>query len=124
MNLETSTSNHPFTQSPLPPKAKAMPFLGSAMYMATNPMHHCLEMYRRYGSVFRINLPGREYAILTGLEANQFMSTADEHLASTEVFSALKRELGTEKLLVGMDGPIHRARRKLQRTSYSRENFL
>lgn len=118
MRLDTSAQN------PLPPLAKGLPLLGSSIPMLADPLRYFLRQYQQHGPVFRIRLPGREYTILAGLEANQFMAAADEYLASTEVFADLKRELGTEKLLVGMDGPAHRARRKLQRASYSRDSYL
>lgn len=124
MKLDTPSSEYIVSKKLLPPLVKELPILGSSIPMLTDPLRYFVRLYHQYGPIFRIKLPGREYTILAGLEANQLMATADEYLASTEVFAALRHELGTDKLLVAMDGPVHRARRKLQRASYSRDSYL
>ncbi len=124
MKLDTAHSEPITTQKPLPPLAKGLPLLGSSLSMLSDPLRYFLRMFQNYGPIFRIRVPGREYTIMAGLEANQLMATADEVLSSTEVFADLKHELGTEKLLVAMDGSAHRTRRKLQRTSYSRDSYV
>ncbi len=124
MSLDKTALQQPSMPKALPPLAQSLPVLGSSLPMLMNPLDYFLKMYRRYGPVFRVQLPGREYTVLAGLEANQLMASGDEYLASTEVFAGLKREMGTQKLLVGMDGALHVARRKLQRPSYSRESFF
>jgi len=121
MEINTLSSE---VSSAQPPLAKALPLLGSSLPMLNDPLRYFLKMYRQHGSIFRIKMPGREFTILAGLGANQFMATGDDCLSSTEVFADLKHELGTDKLLVAIDGATHRERRKLQRASYSRDQFL
>lgn len=124
MTLDKTSLEQPSIHTSLPPLAKGLPLLGSALPMLTSPLDYFLKMYRQYGPVFRFRIPGHEYTVLAGIEANQLMATGNDYLASIEVFANLKQEMGTQKLLVGMDGPIHVARRKLQRSSYSRESFF
>jgi cytochrome P450 len=124
MTLDKTSLEPISTHKPLPPLAKGLPLLGSSLPMLMNPLNYFMKMYQQYGSIFRFRLPGHEITVLTGIEANQLMATNHDYLASTEVFAGLMHEMGTQKLLIGMDGTAHIARRKLQRTSYSRENFF
>src|SRR5262245_18390841 len=67
----------------------------------------------------------RTYTVLAGIEANQFVARdGDDHLSSAYYFDGFGRELGTETLLLAMDGPRHKWRRKLHRRSYSHEAIV
>ena len=109
--------------APLPPLVPGFPVFGSALSMAQNPLQFFLTQYHRYGPIFRVRVLNQEYAVLGGLEVNQFLVNGDKVFPSKDAFAALSREYGTERLLPAMDGPDHLRRRRLQRGSYSRERL-
>src|SRR4051812_37507223 len=92
---------------PLPPLVPGLPILGNALPMAGNPLQYFVEQYRRYGPIFRIKVLNKPYTVLGGLEANRFLISGNEVFSSHEALSGMGRELGTEKLLLAMDGPEH-----------------
>jgi cytochrome P450 len=109
---------------PLPPLASGLPILGSAFEMADNPLRYFLRLYRKYGPIFRIRVLHRTYTVMAGLEANRFLISGNDCFSSYDTFVGMGHELGTDRLLLGMDGAEHLTRRKLQRHSYSRESML
>ncbi len=109
--------------APLPPLVSGVPILGSAVEMAGNPLRYFLRLYRQYGPIFRIRMLHRTYTVMGGLEANRFLITDNDCFSSYDTFAGMGRELGTEYLLLAMDGTEHLRRRKLQRRSYSRESM-
>jgi cytochrome P450 len=110
--------------APLPPLAAGLPILGNALSMADNPLRFFIRLYHEYGPIFRIRVLNRTYTVMGGLDANRFMISANDTFSSKEILSAMGRELGTERLLLAMDGPAHLRRRKSQRRGYSRDSMV
>lgn len=110
---------------PQPPLVPGSPIIGSALKLFRDPLRYFVTLYRQNGPVFRIRVLSRTYTVLAGIEANQFMARdGDEHLSSEYYFGGFGRELGTETLLLAIDGPRHKRRRKLHRRSYSHEAII
>lgn len=107
------------------PHAPALPFLGNALPMRTNPARYFLDLYREHGPVFRIRLLGRDIVVMAGLEANQFLARGDDYFSSEDLFQGLGHEQGgTDRMLTAIDGIPHRHQRKVQRRAYSREAII
>lgn len=122
-NLTPESS--PSARLPLPPKAPGLPGLGSTLGMYNDPLHYLLRLYHTLGPIFRVQVPGRTYTVLAGLEANQFMTRGgDEYLGSGDLFGGFAAEMGTDFFLTSLDGEPHRQMRKLLRPGYSRDQVL
>ncbi len=110
---------------PLPPLAAGRPFLGHGLEMYQRPLQHMLSLYHRYGPVYRVRVPGREYYILAGLDANRMLSaTDDQYFLSRGLFDDFQKELQASHLLINMDGEEHKRLRGLMRPGYSRRHFM
>src|SRR5258706_944372 len=110
------------TDAPLPPLAPGKLVLGNAIEMGGDQMAFLVKMYRQLGPIFRIRALTREFTVLCGLQANQFMAKAgDDHLSGSEVFGGLNKELKSNIVFPALDGDTHSYYRRLFRPSYSRE---
>jgi cytochrome P450 len=114
----------PVSSAPLAPGS--LPYLGHALKLNIDPLSYFLGLYRQYGPVFRLRLLGREYVVLAGIEANRWMATADGDgtLGSGELFGSFAQELGSDAMLVALDGVPHRHQRKFQQRAYSKGTFM
>ena len=125
----TSTANTPLRPGApadrQPPLVPGLPVLGNALDLRMNPLENLTDMYHRHGPAFRIKVPGRTIWVMAGLEANEFLAREGEHyLGSEEVFGPFGAELGSDALMVALDGVPHRHQRKVQRRGYSRKVIL
>jgi cytochrome P450/CRP-like cAMP-binding protein len=79
-------------------------------------------MYQDMGPVFTVGGPGRRYTVLAGPEANRrFPQWEDTHLHSGPVYRPYLDDLGSENIVIAMDGDSHRTVRKWLRPGFSRE---
>ena len=105
-----------------PPTAPGWPLLGNAIDLVRNPLAFFLRMYLEMGPVFQVGGGSRRYTVLAGPEANRrFVEWEGSHLISGPVYQPYVDDLGSEKILVAMDGPTHKAFRKWLRPGFSRE---
>jgi cytochrome P450 len=104
------------------PLAKGLPILGNALDMAGDQLRFLVKVYRELGPIFRIRALTKEFTVLAGLPANQFMAReGDEHLTGKVLFGGINDELGSSIVFPALDGDTHRYYRKLFRPAYSRE---
>lgn len=104
------------------PLAKGLPILGNALDMAGDQVRFLVKVYREMGPIFRIRALTREFTVMAGLPANQFMAKeGDEHLTGETLFGGINEELGSSIVFPALDGETHRYYRKLFRPAYSRE---
>jgi cytochrome P450 len=104
------------------PLAKGLPILGNALDMAGDQVRFLVKVYRDLGPIFRIRALTKEFTVLAGLPANQFMAKeGDEHLTGKVLFGGINEELGSSIVFPALDGDTHRYYRKLFRPAYSRE---
>ena len=109
----------------LPPLVPGLPLLGNALALRMDPLEHLTQMYHQHGSAFRIRIPGRTIWVMAGLAANEFLAREGErYLGSEAVFGPFGAELGSDALMVALDGAPHRHQRKVQRRGYSRKVIL
>jgi len=125
----TTTPYAPLTpdvrDAPLPPLAPGLPLLGHAREMYRNPILHMRDLYYRFGPIYRVRVPGREFTIMGGIEANQMLArTGDEYFISGPLFGDFGREMGTRQFMIALDGEEHTRLRRLMRNGYSRQALL
>jgi cytochrome P450 len=105
-----------------PPVAPGEPFVGSFRGLLRDPLDTMYQAYRRMGPVFRVKAPTRDYVVLAGPEANLFfLQHGDELLEGGPVYHPYAEDLGTDRVLVAMDGSSHRAYKKVLKRGLSRE---
>ena len=121
----TATSENALQSGRLPPLVPGKPFLGHALEMYRAPLQLMRQLYQRYGPVYRIRVPGREFTILAGLEANRLLAeTGDTYFRSAGEFDDFQRELKATHFLINMDGEAHQEMRRFLRPGYSKRPYL
>ncbi len=105
------------------PLVRGLPGLGNALSMAADPARFFLRCYREHGPMFRINLLGKTYPVIAGVEAATFLGSREgrENLRSKEFWQGLVEEYGATRTLTGEDGESHKQLRELMRRGYSRD---
>ncbi|KAA0082356.1 cytochrome P450 [Mycolicibacterium sp. P9-64] len=105
------------------PVADSLPLIGSAwpMYDALPQFLH--DQYRKHGPVFMVRAVGREFLILAGVDAVNFVGSPEgkNALGSKDAFQGMISEYGTDEALVNSDGDRHAQFRKMVHKGYSRE---
>ncbi len=93
--------------------------------MYRQPLQHMIDLYRRYGPIYRVRVPGREFSVLAGLDANRMLSgTGSDYFLSRGLFDDFQAELEASHFLINLDGPEHKRMRGLLRPGYSKRRFL
>ena len=103
----------------------ARPLLGHAPDLSTLKLRPFLtRCYREYGPVFQLTVPGQKITVLAGTEANLFaIKEGHRVLTSRDAWRDNDREMGTERSMISLDGPEHRAYRRVQSRAFSRSAF-
>jgi cytochrome P450/CRP-like cAMP-binding protein len=105
-----------------PVAAPGLPFLANAVDLLRDPLAFFLRMYQDLGPVYTVGGPGRRYVVLAGPEANRrFLEWDHRHFSSGPVYRPYQDDLGTEDVLIAMDGDQHRRYRKQLKAGFSRE---
>jgi cytochrome P450 len=107
------------------PRVRGVPVLGSLIGMARGPADFFVRCYRTCGPVCRLTILGRQYVLISGVEAANFMATraGKECLRSKEFWQGLLGEFGAARMLTGEDGDSHKELRGILRKGYSRESI-
>ena len=117
--LEIRTDN--VTAAPDPQLIPNAPLVGNALQMAKDPGAFFIEMYQKYGPIFRIKILNKTYTVLAGPEASIFMSRhSSEFLRSKEFWQAMVEEFGASRLLVAEDGESHKRLRGVMQRGFAR----
>jgi cytochrome P450 len=107
-----------------PPLAGGLPLLGNALNLRSDMTAFLVDHYQKLGSVFRIRILNRDYTILAGIEANEFLARQGmEMLNSRGFFQVFAGELDGGVFLPALDGHEHLHLRKVLRTGYARESL-
>jgi len=98
---------------PARPVADGMPLMGSAGPLMRDPLRFFLEQYLDKGPVYEVHAAGRSYVILAGPEANAFFRRhASTHFDGAPIYAPYAQDIGSDHVLVGMEGDAHQALRK------------
>ena len=101
-----------------------LPVLGHTLQLMGNLRAYLTEQYRRHGPIFEVQAPGRKLLVLAGREANVFMVREGKtHLRSWEQWSGFAHEVGTPRVVTGLDGADHFRLRRTLKNGYSRRFF-
>lgn len=108
-----------------PPRVRGLHWLGSLFDMARDPAQFFVDCYRKHGPVCRIQVMGKEYVLISGVQAATFMGTREgrECLRSKEFWQGLVDEYGATRVLTGEDGESHKQLRDVMRHGYSKESI-
>lgn len=110
---------------PLPPGFRGLPFIGMPPLILSKK--YLQWQYRKYGSVFKIRVLGRNVAVFVGAEANRFvLQTGMDNFSWRDGWPPTFIELLGESLFV-QDGENHRKKRQLIMPAFHREalhNYL
>ncbi|MCT6631904.1 cytochrome P450, partial [Staphylococcus aureus] len=84
--------------------------IGCLPALAKDPAQFFVDCYRKYGPVFRMNVLGRPYVAIAGIEAANFLGTraGKDSLRSKEFWEGLVKEYGATRVLTGEDGESHK----------------
>lgn len=94
--------------------------LGHALAMRGDGLRHLVKLYHEHGPIFDIKAAHRGFTVLAGADANRLlMKQGDEYLSSHLLFGGVAREMGSDYLLVALDGPSHMHLRKQMRRGFS-----
>lgn len=106
------------------PLARGLPVLGSLVPMLRDPIPFLVESYREKGPVFRLEVAGRRFVVIAGVEANLFMVRNErEHLQNGPVFGGFGEAVGGDLFLASADGETHRRLRRIQTSSYHSDHL-
>jgi len=109
----------------VPPRVPGAPLIGNARPFLNNALYFLREQYRTFGPVFRVKLFTKEYWILAGAEANQFLARADGTVLSSRNLYPLGEQLGSgEYFLIAQDGQWHATLRRMLSPGYNRRVYV
>ncbi|WP_339375545.1 cytochrome P450 [Pseudanabaena sp. UWO311] len=117
--------SHEVTNIPLPPLVKGLPILGSSFELAADSPKFFLNQYHEVGSIFRVRALDRQFTVIAGTEANQFVNqVGTEFLSGKDFWQDFVKELGVDELLVSLDGDRHQQQRRFLKSGYSRNAII
>lgn len=103
------------------PKAIGLPLVGNTFNMLNDPARYLTEQYQLLGSVFHVKAGFKNYVFLAGEEANKFLAKNDGILLESEtLFGSYAKVVGTDIMLVALDGEPHKHMRRMMRRGFSR----
>lgn len=106
-----------------PPMCPGTWLLGNARALLDDTAGALTTGYERCGPVFRVRAGWRQYTIVAGPEAGQFMADGLDkaHLSRDRLFGAIAREFGRADLILKEIGPRHARLRPPLAVAYSRQ---
>jgi retinoid hydroxylase len=112
-------------EKPLPPGSLGLPFIGEPPRILSND--YLLSQYKKYGSIFKTRVMGRNIAVFMGAEANRFvLQNGMKHFVWRDGWPPTFVEMLGESLFV-QDGEEHRLKRRLIMPAFHRQalhNYL
>jgi cytochrome P450 len=112
-------------EMPLPPLAKGLPILGHALQFTGDISKQLVELYKELGGVFRVRAAHREFYVLAGLEANQFLSSESEkYLSNQLVYDDFLTVFNSRLFIISNDGEAHKTVRRVVRRAQSRSAVI
>ena len=106
------------------PRVPGIPVAGNAFAFLGDVLGFLRTQYRAFGPVFRVKLFTKEYWVLAGVEANQFLARADGVVLSSRNLYPLGEQLGhADYFLIAQDGEWHRTLRRLLSPGYNRRVY-
>lgn len=102
------------------PTVRGLPVIGNTIEMAGNVGQFLTDQYLKLGPVYRVKVLNREYTVLAGANANNFVHRhGRDYLRSKETWQDFDQEFGASRSMVSADGDDHVKLRKCMRDGYS-----
>lgn len=99
-----------------------LPLLGSSLALLHQPLAFLRRAHARHGSIFAVHAATRRMIVLAGREANRFAGREGrDALASWPFWGALAEHRACPHAILAIDGPDHRAQRRLYGDALSRK---
>ncbi|ALW88464.1 cytochrome P450 [Deinococcus actinosclerus] len=104
------------------PTVPGPPVIGSVTQLFPHRLRAFLTgAYREHGPVFNVTGLGRTFTVLAGPEANVWaMKESSRVLRSLEAWRPNDQAFGVQRSLISVDGPEHRAFRRVEGRTYTR----
>jgi len=107
---------------PLPPLVPGLPLLGSILALSKDAAGFLVENYQKLGPIFRVKANAKEYTVIAGPEARDFLTTVGEKHFSRQVFyKRFAEELGADNFVLGAQGEQHARLREIMALAFSRQ---
>jgi len=119
---EQATPKRPYFKRP--PLVSGDPLLGSVRPMLSNPLVFLQQAYQHHGDVFRFKVPGKEFTVLGGINANRFVAGEGRHCFSVDGFwGEAGRHMECPHMVTMVDGDMHRYQRALMGPALAQQAF-
>jgi cytochrome P450 len=97
-----------------------IPFLGTTQGFRRNPFQFHLDGYHRYGPIYRTWIEGKNWIVLSGMEANDLVWRNTDMWSYREANSAFAEQLEPGHV-TQLDGEPHRKRRQQLKPGFKME---
>lgn len=106
-----------------PPMCPGTLLLGNAKALLADPAAALTDAHTRLGPMFRIRAAWRQYTVIAGPDAGEFMTQGLDkvHLSRERLFGSVAREFGEADLILKEIGPKHARLRPPLAVAYSRQ---
>ena len=113
----------PKSPNAIPVYRVGMPFFGSTQQFRKNPFQFHLDGYHQHGSIYRTWIEGKNWIVLSGLEANDLIWRNTDMWSYREANSAFAEQLGPGHV-TQLDGDPHRKRRQQLKPGFKMEAVM
>ena len=113
----------PKSPNAIPAYRVGVPFLGSTQQFRKNPFKFHLDGYHRYGPIYRSWIDGKNWIVLSGLEANDLIWRNTDMWSYREANAAFAEQLGPGHV-TQLDGDPHKKRRQQLKPGFKMEAVM
>jgi len=100
-----------------------IPFLGTTQGFRRDPFQFHLDGYHRYGPIYRTRIEGKNWVVLSGLEANDLVWRNTDLWSYREANAAFAEQLGSGHV-TQLDGDPHKKRRQQLKPGFKMEAVM
>lgn len=114
----TKSNMTPLTPAKQMPGNFGLPIVGQTLELIANQGWNLDRYYQRYGSVFKLRLFGKPYAVLVGADANRLiLQDKADHVSSYLGWQPFMEHLWGQTMML-QDGEAHRLTRRLMSPAF------
>jgi cytochrome P450 len=113
----------PKSPNAIPVHRVGMPFFGSTRRFRRTPFKFHLDGYHRHGPIYRTRIDGKNWIVLSGLEANDLIWRNTDLWSYREANAAFAEQLGPGHV-TQLDGDPHKKRRQQLKPGFKMEAVM